>query len=424
MSLTEEELRVARSEAENERRKRHIYLIAVEEERRLRLEKQKEEKEKGKKCLNITILSAAPGSEATQSIIKAGEKRGHKMTVLDPAKLYLYISDKENGYDRIYDGSTGTDKPERIKAKEIDAVISRIGANLEYGATVLEHFNRNLNIFCTQSANGIKTASNKLISLQRLSQAGIRTPQTVIGNNIIHCSWLIDKIGGLPAIAKTLQGSQGIGVVPLKDPEQTNAMLQSFHKSKVNLLLQQYIEAGARDIRVIVIDSKVIAAMERTAVKGSLRANISQGGSGRKIELSQDDQDICINAARAVGLAGACGVDLIKDKDGSSYIIEVNSNYGYHVETITGVDISTPLIQYVEHNWKRGGLATEGIASAMTDPMIDYFLSLSMMAGIRVAENLEREELNELKNSILSSIESYNIDPETFEKDLRECYFQ
>lgn len=381
-------------------------------EREERLARQREEK----KNLNIAILSAAPNSEPTKSIIAAGEKRGHTMTVLNPGSLYLYISDKESGYDRIYDGSDGSDKPIRIKAKEIDAVISRIGANLEYGAAVLEHFNRNLNIFCTQSANGIKIAANKLISLQRLSQAGIRTPQTVIGNNIVHAAWLIDKIGGLPAIAKTLKGSQGIGVVPLKDPEQTNAMLQSFYKSQVNLLLQQYIEAGARDIRTIVINSKVIVAMERTAVKGSVRANISQGGSGKKVELSQDDQDICINAARAVGLAGACGVDLIKDKDGTSYIIEANGNYGYKVESITGIDISTPLIEYVEGNWKRGGIATDGISALQNDPYSEYYLMTAIMAGIHLASNLEPKDIQEVENTFLKEIKAKNIDPKIFEE--------
>lgn len=108
--------------------------------------------------MKIIILSAAPNSSATKSIVKAGEKRKHEMTVLNPAYLYLLVSDIVNGYDRIYDDFDKNDKPVRINAKDIDAVISRIGKNLAYGAAVLQHFKYNLSIFCTQSPDGIKTA--------------------------------------------------------------------------------------------------------------------------------------------------------------------------------------------------------------------------------------------------------------------------
>ena len=38
-----------------------------------------------------------------------------------------------NGYDRIYDGYNKHEKSFRIKAKEIDAVIGRVGSNLAFG---------------------------------------------------------------------------------------------------------------------------------------------------------------------------------------------------------------------------------------------------------------------------------------------------
>lgn len=385
--------------------------------------------------LTIAILSASPNGEATQSIIKAGTKRGHEMIVLDPAHLYLLISDKIGGYDHIYD-SKPIDKPEQIPAKNIDAVISRIGSNLEYSAAVLEHFNKNLDIFYTQSANGIKTAADKLISLQKLSQNRIRVPLIVIGDNIIHAEWLINQIGGLPAIAKTLKGSLGIGVIPLKDPQQTNAMLQSFFKNRTNLLLQQYIEAGAHDIRAIVIDHKVVAAEERFAKKGELRSNISLGGSGKTAELSQEDKDLCVKAAEAVELGGACGVDLIKDADGTSYIIECNSNYGYKVEEITGIDISTPLIEYCERNHKKGGIATDQNNAIQNDVMtiaedqFGYFMMLAINMGIKIGMDPDQDievinvEFNKLLCSNKIDLEIFNQDMENFKKLFLENYFK
>lgn len=301
--------------------------------------------------MKILILSAAHNSAATKSIIKAGEKRGHEMIVKNPSFLYLLISDNINGFDRVYDGYGQSEKPIRLKANEIDAIIPRIGNNLAYGCAVLEHLNNNLRIFSTQSSVGIKCAADKLISQQKMSQAKIRVPQTVLGDKANHPAWMISQIGGLPAIAKGFTGSQGKTVFPLNDEYQTNVFLKNFSTNNENLLLQNFIDSGATDIRAIVIDGHVVVAMERTAAKGELRANISQGGSGRKIILSDEDKNMCTDAAKACGLEVA-GVDLMKNKEGKSFIIEINGNYGYKVEEITKVDISTPLIEYCERNYK------------------------------------------------------------------------
>src|SRR5665648_494809 len=82
--------------------------------------------------MKILILSASPNIEATQSIVKAGEKKGHEMIVKNPSHLLMLISEQINGYDRIYDGYGLDDKPERMKAKEYNAIIPRLGSNLSY----------------------------------------------------------------------------------------------------------------------------------------------------------------------------------------------------------------------------------------------------------------------------------------------------
>jgi ribosomal protein S6--L-glutamate ligase len=314
--------------------------------------------------MKILVLSASPKCAATQSIVKAGQKRGHIMVVKNPKFMYLLISDIVTGFDRVYDGYSKDLKPERMPAKEYDAIISRLGSNLNFSCAVLEHLNNNLKIFATQSSLGIKTASDKLISGQKISQAKIRVPRTVLGDHAAHVAWMVEMIGGLPAIAKGLTGSQGKSVYPLKDEQQTNVFLENFYARKEKLLLQKFIDGGCRDIRAIVIDGAVVTAMERTAAKGELRANISRGGSGRKIELSDEDKDICIRASRACGLE-VSGVDLMKDETGKTFVIEVNGNYGYHIEKITGDDISKPLIQYCEKNHKFGNQPNNKSTSAM-----------------------------------------------------------
>ena len=326
--------------------------------------------------MNILILSAASQSEGCKSIAKAAWKKGHKVSIKDPKFLYLLISESLNGYDRIYDGFEKDQKPERLPARAYDCIIPRIGSNLSFGVVVLQHLNNNLKIFATQTPAGILAASNKLLSLQKISQAKIRVPRTVFADRAAHVKWLIEQVGDLPAIGKGLHGSQGNSVYPLIDKCLSNIFLENFYTKKENLLLQKFIDGNSKDIRAIVVDGEIVGAMERTAAKGELRANISKGGTGKKIELSDDEKDIAIRAARAVGLEVA-GVDMMKDSSGRLFVIEVNGNYGYGIETITGVDISTPLIEYCERNYKKGNsrniestATLLGFPEAVTDELL------------------------------------------------------
>jgi ribosomal protein S6--L-glutamate ligase len=154
-------------------------------------------------------------------------------------------------------------------------------------------------------------------------------------------------------VAKTLSGSQGVGVMICKDAEQTNTSLESFHKLEVDVLLQRYIESGAKDIRVIVVGDKVVSAMRRTGKK-DFRANISQGGSGEAVELSEADQALCIKASQVLGLEFS-GVDLIKDQDENSYVVEVNGNPGSKIIDITGYNYFQDLVTHIE---KKVGAST------------------------------------------------------------------
>jgi len=91
---------------------------------------------------------------------------------------------------------------------------------------------------------------------------------------------------------------------------------------------------------------KVVSAMRRTGKK-DFRANISQGGSGEAVELSEADQALCIKASQVLGLEFS-GVDLIKDQDENSYVVEVNGNPGSKIIDITGHNYFQDLVTHIE----------------------------------------------------------------------------
>jgi ribosomal protein S6--L-glutamate ligase len=293
----------------------------------------------------MKILILATG-RLSKHLIQAIEDRSHTYETHDPRNLYLFVSESENGYDRLYNGSSDVESPVRIKSKDIDAVISRIGIDLVHGSAILRHLSENLGIYSTQRAEGLELAANKLKTTQKLSASGIRVPATIYAKNPVHIDFLITKLGGLPAVGKLLQGSQGKGVFILETPIAANTALESLYKLNVGLKLQKYIDAGSRDIRAIVVGDKVVVAMERTGKK-DFRANISQGGAGRKITLSLEDQEICVRASKAVGLKFS-GVDILKDSDDRTYVIEVNGNPGSQIIGITKHNYFIDLVEMVE----------------------------------------------------------------------------
>ncbi len=116
--------------------------------------------------MNILILSTSKTSPAVKRIAREAINRGHKVLIVDPMDLFLLISNSESGYDRLYLVDKGTVR--RINIKDIDVVIPRIGNNVSYGAFILEHLNKNLRIFSSNSAEAIRVASNQLKTLQRI----------------------------------------------------------------------------------------------------------------------------------------------------------------------------------------------------------------------------------------------------------------
>jgi ribosomal protein S6--L-glutamate ligase len=294
--------------------------------------------------MNILILGTGTPSAHLISAIK---HRGHTYQYHDPEDLYVYVSESANGYDRIYNGHHELTSPIRLKVKEYDAIISRLGSGLDFGATILQHLNENLGIYSPQTADGLLAARDKMKTAMKLSFAGVKVPLTVFAKNPVHVDSIMGLLGGLPVVGKLLKGSQGVGVMIFRDAEQTNTSLQSFWKLNVDVLLQRYIESGSKDVRAIVVGDKVVLAVERTGSK-DFRANISQGGTGKRVELTEAQKTLCITAAKALGLEFA-GVDLMKDENDTSYIVEVNGNPGTKVIDITGHNYFNDLIAHIEN---------------------------------------------------------------------------
>ncbi|QCW98690.1 30S ribosomal protein S6--L-glutamate ligase [Aggregatimonas sangjinii] len=289
--------------------------------------------------MKIVILSQNPNLYSTKRLIEAGEKKGHTMQVIDHSKCDLIIEKKKPGL--IYQGKEITD---------VDGVIPRIGASITfYGTAVVRQFEM-MKVFSAVESQALVRSRDKLRSLQILSRAGLGLPKTVFSNYSKNVGAIIEKAGGAPVVIKLLEGTQGLGVVLADNQNSAESILEAFNGLQARVIVQEFIkEAMGADIRVFVVDGVVVGAMKRQGKEGEFRSNLHRGGSADIIQLSDEEENAALKAAKAMGL-GVAGVDLLQSARGP-LILEVNSSPGLEgIEAATGKDIAGRIIKYIERN--------------------------------------------------------------------------
>ncbi|WP_133469316.1 30S ribosomal protein S6--L-glutamate ligase [Paraglaciecola marina] len=299
--------------------------------------------------MRIAILSRNPRLYSTRRLVEAGTSLGHQVDVVDTMHCYMDIT--SNRPSVRYNG-----KP----LPYYDAVIPRIGASVTfYGTSVVRQFEM-MGTYSINESVAISRSRDKLRSLQLLSRKGIGMPRTGFAHHPDKIDDLIKNVGGAPVVIKLLEGTQGIGVVLADTQKAAEAIIEAFMGLKANILVQEYIkEAGGADIRCLVVDGKVIAAMKRQAAPGEFRSNLHRGGSASIVRLSPAERKTAVDAAKTMGLS-MCGVDILRASSGP-VVMEVNSSPGLEgIETATGKDVASMIIQCIEKNAKPNSNKTKG----------------------------------------------------------------
>jgi len=289
--------------------------------------------------MNIVILSRNPKLYSTKRLVEAATQRKHHVEVIDPLMCEIIIEKKNPAV--IYKGK---------HLEHIDAIIPRIGASVTfYGTAVVRQFEM-MKVFSTVESQALVRSRDKLRSLQVLSRAGLGMPKTVFSNYTKDVAEVINYVGGAPLVIKLLEGTQGLGVVLAETKNAAESVLEAFNGLQARVIVQEFIkESKGADIRAFVVDGTVVGAMKRQGKEGEFRSNLHRGGTASIIQLSEDEENAALKAAKALGL-GICGVDMLQSSRGP-LILEVNSSPGLEgIEFATKKDIAKSIIRYIERN--------------------------------------------------------------------------
>ena len=274
----------------------------------------------------------------TQKLKKEFEKQDIKTRIVNPQDVDIFV-DRDDRKSILVDG----------KARALpDFVIPRTGSGTTYYIkAILRHLER-LGVILINGSASIDTVKDKLYTQQILGESNLPVPKTLLVRHPINLDW-VEKNLNFPVIIKTLSGSFGAGVFLAETKKQFEQLLKmaEITKPSYNIIVQEFVkDSWGKDIRVFVLNGKVIGCMMRQAVDDDFRANITRGGEGIPYQIDDDIEWLGGECARLLHLDIA-GVDLLFN-NGSYTICEVNSAPGFEgMEKYTNKNIAVEMVNYV-----------------------------------------------------------------------------
>jgi ribosomal protein S6--L-glutamate ligase len=288
--------------------------------------------------MRIGVISKKEGYWSTRKILRAIASKRHEPAYVKTDEVRLVVGEPP---DALHNGSS---------LQGANVFIPRIGRSMtNFGTMLLRHLEI-MDVPTTMSDEALTTARNKFLALQALHEAGVPVPRTVLlasRPSALEARTFVPY----PAVLKILTGTQGIGVMRVKDLDETASIVDTLNMFGEVVCLQEYIPNPGIDIRAFVVGDEVVASMKRVAPHTEWRANIHLGAKGQKVELSEDTKAVAVRASRAVGLE-ISGVDLIMSGD-APYVLEVNASPGFRgLLDATGVNAADAIVDYAVEKGK------------------------------------------------------------------------
>jgi [lysine-biosynthesis-protein LysW]--L-2-aminoadipate ligase len=196
-------------------------------------------------------------------------------------------------------------------------------------------FYRGLNVASVCEAHGIETVNssnvldvcgNKLRTSQLLAKHGVPTPKTVVAFSSESAMQAMETIG-FPCVMKPIVGSWGRQVVPIRDRETAEAMIEMREQQSDSMqtifYIQEMIKRPPRDIRCVVVGDELVACVYRYAAPENWKTNVALGGHAEACKITPELEETVLKAVKVIG-QGVLGVDLMEKSSSEFVVHEVN----------------------------------------------------------------------------------------------------
>jgi ribosomal protein S6--L-glutamate ligase len=294
-------------------------------------------------CRVNLIVLGNEGSWYVADLQRAAEARGDSCRRWDFARLAALVS---------ANGTSIHHETEPLEA--IDAVIVR---TMPPGSLEQVVFRMNLlarleagDVTVINSPRSLECAVDKFLTTALLQQADLPVPETFVCENSDDAIAALDRLGG-DVVVKPIFGAEGRGIVRVSDPDVGLRVFRTLERIGGVLYLQRFVEHEGSDVRVLVLDGKVIGSMKRRSTT-DFRTNVARDAKAEPHEATETERLYAVESAAAVG-ARIAGVDLLYDRSGRLYVIEVNAVPGWRAfQRVTGIDVADRLLEGIEFRRK------------------------------------------------------------------------
>ena len=296
----------------------------------------------------VLVISGQPTKgglfHTAKRFVEEAKKAGHECYVAYPT-AYIRYED-----DAFYIHNTDDKKGFEISSLDTVAFVRRSVTIKKSWSDMLSQLEK-IGICMVNSRNSIELASDKYRTYLKLKDFGLTQPNTVLIPNKDGVEEALKTLDTeFPIIMKTLEGSKGVGVLFVESERSLDSLVQLLYAQDKNtdLLIQEYIKTPY-DVRVIVLEGKVLGAMRRDVIEGDFRSNVSQGAKVREYKLTELEIEQSLLASKAID-GSWTAVDFIPSENTEKeppYILEVNHSPGTRgFEEATKENLVKTIIKY------------------------------------------------------------------------------
>ena len=278
-------------------------------------------------------------SYETERLLEEFGNHNIEVKLIDPNEIDIFVN-KENKQSILVNGKS-------LPLPKF--VFPRTGSGTTYYIkAVIRHFER-MGVPVINSSEAIDNVKDKLYTHQILAQSNLDIPNTMLLKHPIDIDF-VEKNIGFPVIVKKISGSYGRGVFLCENKKQLNQLvtMAELTKKSYDIIIQEFVkDTWGKDLRVFVVNDKVVGCMMRQATDDDFRANITRGGEGFPYEVNEQIEWLSSESSKALGLDIA-GVDLLF-QNGGYKICEVNSNPGFEgMENFTKKNIAGEIVSFIK----------------------------------------------------------------------------
>jgi ribosomal protein S6--L-glutamate ligase len=292
--------------------------------------------------MKLAILGPGKGSigYTTNRLLEEGRKVFKRVDLIPIIEAVLKV---EKDIDVLYENKSLND---------YDYILPRIDSKRAVIGYPVVRFLDSMNVKKPYVSETVLIAHNKFLTLQNLVERGVPVPKTYLTASRKSARKVVEK-EKLPIILKLLSGFGGQGVMFIESKEAVNTTIDAMRILKQEILLEKYIDNPGEDIRGIVAGDEIIASFKRIAKEGEKRANIYSGGRAVSFKLNSEMEEIVFKSAEAIK-SKICAVDMLQDRKGNVFVIEVNINPGIKgIEKATNINVAHRIIDFVHSEIKR-----------------------------------------------------------------------